>query len=242
VFIRDDNMSEDFLRLVSQANPATRQYQPAHNGYPPSSTTGPYLDSPQPMDPFFDDDDDNMPDSTFGRPAPMQSQESGLPLTSAAVPPAGSGPSKQGYGDGVPQGWNFDDDDFQRSDQIPFPGSEQYPTQPSSSSTRKRKWEWKWPWRKEKVLTGERIITLNNSIGNADFCSNSISTSKYNLVSFVPKFLTGTFLLHAYGHFLHFACIQNNSQNMPTCFSSSPLASSKFRMCLPQINGLQLLR
>jgi phospholipid-transporting ATPase len=191
-------MSEDFLRLVSQANPATRQYQPAHNGYPPSSSTGPYLDSPQPMDPFFDDDDDHMPDSAFGRPAPMQSQESGLHLTSAAAPHAGSGPSKQGFGDGVPQGWNFDDDDFQPPNQTQFPGSKQYTNQPSSSSPRKRKWEWKWPWRKEKELTGERIIMLNNSLGNADFCSNSISTSKYNLASFVPKFLAGMFSLRAH--------------------------------------------
>ena len=105
-FIRDEQMSEDFLRLVSQANPATRQYQPTHNGYPPS--TGPYLDSPQQMDPFFDDDDENLPDSVFDRPAPMQSQESGLHLTRAAAPPAGSSSSNQGFGDGVPQGWNFE--------------------------------------------------------------------------------------------------------------------------------------
>jgi len=186
-------MSEDFLRLVSQANPATRRYQPAHNGYPPSSSTEPYLDSPQPMDPFFDDDDENMPYSAFGRPAPMQSQESGLPLTSAAAPPAGSGTSKQNHGDVVPQGWNFDDDDFHPPGQSTFPGSEHYPSKPLSSPTRKWEWKWKWPWQKEKELTGERVITLNNSSSNSDFCSNSISTSKYNLVSFVPKFLTGTY-------------------------------------------------
>ncbi|KAF8222638.1 calcium transporting ATPase [Tricholoma matsutake] len=208
-------MSEDFRRLVSQANPATRLYQPTHNGYPPSSSTGPYMDSPQPMDPFFDDDDDNIPDSAFGRPPPMQSQESGLPLTSAAVPPAGSGASKQSFGDGVPQGWNFDDDDFQSPDQPPFPGSNYYPDQ-LSSSKRKRKWEWKWPWRKEKVLTGERIIMLNNSSGNADFCSNSISTSKYNIVSFVPKFLTEQFSKYANLFFLFTACIQQIPDVSPT--------------------------
>lgn len=173
------------------------------------------MDSPQPMDPFFDDDDDNIPDSAFGRPPPMQSQESGLPLTSAAVPPAGSGASKQSFGDGVPQGWNFDDDDFQSPDQPPFPGSNYYPDQ-LSSSKRKRKWEWKWPWRKEKVLTGERIIMLNNSSGNADFCSNSISTSKYNIVSFVPKFLTEQFSKYANLFFLFTACIQQIPDVSPT--------------------------
>ncbi|KAK7057494.1 putative phospholipid-transporting ATPase [Favolaschia claudopus] len=86
-------MSDDFLRLVSQANPAARQpqYQPA-NGYPPASTSSPFADrSPQIMDPFFDDDDD-VPDSAFGRPppGPMDSQASGLPLTRNAVPPAGT--------------------------------------------------------------------------------------------------------------------------------------------------------
>ena len=50
-------MSDDFVRLVSQANPATRkQYQPANTGYPPSS-------SPQVLDPFFDDDDDGQDDA-----------------------------------------------------------------------------------------------------------------------------------------------------------------------------------
>jgi phospholipid-transporting ATPase len=191
-------MTEDFMRLVSQANPATRRYRPAHNGYPPSSSTAPYLDSPQPMDPFFDDDDENTTDSAFGRPAPMQSQESGLHLTHAAAPPAGSDPPKPNFGDGAPQGWNFDDDDFQPPDQIPFPGPEQYPRETSSSLTRKWKWEWKWPWRKEKVLVGERIIMLNNSSGNADFCSNSVSTSKYNLASFAPKFLFGMSTLFSF--------------------------------------------
>lgn len=191
-------MSDDFLRLVSQANPATRQYQPANNGYPP--TNMPYSDqaSPQLMDPFFDDDDD-VSDTNFGRPGPMQSVDSGLPLARSAVPPAGSGPSKLSLGDGVPQGWNFDDDDL-RPENAQFPGSSSFNGTPTTSSNRasksstKGKWTWKWPWQKEKVLTGERIIALNNSAANSDFASNFVSTSKYNLVTFVPKFLLGTTL------------------------------------------------
>lgn len=113
-------MSDDFLRLVSQANPASNQYKPANNnGYPPSTS---YSDSPNPqlLDPFFDDDDE-MPDSAFGRPIPMQSQESGLPLARSAAPPAGV--SNLSLGDGVPQGWNFDDDD---PNQKPFQGSHSF--------------------------------------------------------------------------------------------------------------------
>lgn len=187
-------MSEDFLRLVSQANPAARQYQPANNGYPPHSTAGPYSDnSPQLMDPFFDDEDENVPDSAFGRPAPMQSQESGLPLARSAVPPAGVDAS--GSTNGLPQGWNFDDDDFQLANSQAFPGpSKSAPSQPIPSKlSRFKAQKWKWPWKKEKVLTGERVVALNNSVANAEFGSNFVSTSKYNVLTFLPKFIYGDF-------------------------------------------------
>jgi phospholipid-transporting ATPase len=134
----------------------------------------------------------------MGRTAPMRSQESGLPLREGAVPPAGSGLSKTSLaGDGMPQGWTFDDEDVQ----VPtgggraFDGSAAFPgvriqTQkgPKKKSPR---WKWRWPWQKEKELVGERIIALNNSPMNADYCSNFVSTSKYNMASFVPKFLGG---------------------------------------------------
>lgn len=198
-------MSDDFLRLVSQANPASREYQPANNnnnGYPPStSVSGPYANSsdPQLLDPFFDDDDD-MPDSAFGRPMPMESQESGLPLARSAAPPAGV--SKVMLGDGVPQGWNFDDDDLQTSNQRPFQGSHSFPGQASSalekSSRKSKKRAWRWPWQREKVLEGERIIALNNRAANAEFISNYVSTSKYNMITFVPKFLAGAFRIYTW--------------------------------------------
>ncbi|KAG6857725.1 hypothetical protein H0H87_004141 [Tephrocybe sp. NHM501043] len=204
-------MTDDFRRLVSTANPAAR-YHPAndpYNGYPPSSSMGPYSDqhSPQPaMDPFFDDDDENIPDSAFGRPKAMESQDSGLPLTRAAVPPAGSGPSKLSLGDGVPQGWNFDDDDIQ-----PASTPTAHLAKPPAN---KRKW--KWPWQKEKVLTGERVIALNNSAANSEFCSNFVSTSKYNLASFIPKFLFEQFSKYANLFFLFTAFIQQIPGVSPT--------------------------
>ena len=66
--------------LVASANPSSRQYQPANtdlldSGYLPSSAY--HASSPQPLDPFFDVDDD-APDSALVRPIPMQSTESHL--------------------------------------------------------------------------------------------------------------------------------------------------------------------
>ncbi|KAJ6602154.1 calcium transporting ATPase [Mycena sp. CBHHK59/15] len=214
-------MSDDFLRLVTQANPAARQYQPA-NGYPPSSASTPYAaHSPQHMDPFFDDDDDNVPDSAFGRPniGPMDSQASGLPLTRHAVPPAGSGPSKVS-GEGIPQGWNFDDDDFRPANEPTFAGSSSFTGLPNSKSEKvtapSRKRKWKWPWQKDKVLTGDRIIALNNAPANIEYASNFVSTSKYNLATFVPKFLTEQFSRYANLFFLFTACIQQVPDVSPT--------------------------
>lgn len=188
-------MSDDFLRLVSQANPATRQYQPANNGYPagalgvPSSSSS-YSDASQHMDPFFDDDD--IPDSAFGPIHPMHSQESGLPLAHSAAPPAGVGFTDSSKG--TSQGWNFDDDDFQVSNSQNLQDSSSSSTtkRPITSIPKHKSIKWKWPWQEEKVLTGERIIALNNSAANAGYCSNSVSTSKYNFATFLSRFLFGT--------------------------------------------------
>ncbi len=188
-------MTDDFARLVSSANPASRQYAPAStfDGYPPAQHNA----SPQLLDPFFDDDD--MPDSAFGRPLPMQSVESGLPLTSAAANPAGH--SKITLpGSGQPQGWTFDEDVPPEQSKSPFSGSSSFPgssqTLSNKSSKRKRTRQWKWPWQKDRVQTGERVVALNDFNGerNVEFCSNYVSTSKYNAVTFVPKFLAGEFL------------------------------------------------
>ncbi len=46
---------------------------------------------------------------------------------------------------------------------------------------------------KPRELGGERIIYINDQAMNSQFhfCNNYISTGKYNLVTFVPKFLSG---------------------------------------------------
>lgn len=200
------NSEESFAALVNTANPAASHSHSNNpylqNSYPPTSHAHA---QPNLMDPFFDDDDDLLdstlaaPDSAFAmhstsRAAPMQSQDSGLPLARSAIPPAGLGASSVSLattGTGQPQGWNFDDD-------AAFPGSAQFPGTPSTpktpSATRRRKWKWKWPWEKEVVMTGERVIALNNSPMNDGFCDNFVSTSKYNMATFVPKFLKGAFV------------------------------------------------
>jgi phospholipid-transporting ATPase len=99
------------------------------------------------MDPFFDDHDEeeNVPDSAFGPipvPGPNRSQESHLPLSRNAAPPAGgleSGGSMSGsQSQGVPQGWNFDDDDFISGSQT-FPGTSNYPPPPPPKKPKSEK-------------------------------------------------------------------------------------------------------
>lgn len=204
-------MSEDFVRLVTSANPAFRQYQPANTGYPPSGS------SPQhhtqlsfdaggqsgQLDPFFDDDDD-VPDSAFGPPRhgqAMQSKESGLPLTRNAALPAGIGGSQISLppDHDILQDWDDDISLQGKRHSLPFSGSKSFPGTSSAIQEKgaiKTRKKWKWPWQKsDEVLEGERIVALNNPTPNVGFCSNYISTSKYNAVTFVPKFLFGMFIL-----------------------------------------------
>lgn len=176
-------MTEDFLRLVSQANPAARQqYQPANNGYPP---TAPYADrSSTLVDPFFDDEEDHMPDSAFGHSTPVRSQENGPSSSRFSVDPS----------EALPQRWNFDDDDFITGNSQTFGATSNLSKpqpKPKTALSRLKSQRWKWPWQKEQVLTGERLIALNNGEANNAFCSNFVSTSKYNLLTFLPKFLFG---------------------------------------------------
>jgi len=127
-----------------------------------------------------------------------------------------SGSSKRSvHGTGQPEGWIFDADESSNNastlnvngNEAAFTGSKMFngtlnesseglrvggrkPKKRSLFSTKKT---WKWPWEKEKVLLGERIIVLNDEAANAEsgFVSNYVSTSKYNAVTFVPKFFYG---------------------------------------------------
>lgn len=187
-----DTMSDDFIRLVSQANPAAR-YQPANNGYPPPN-------SDQQLDPFFDDEDeDDVPDSAFGvSQAAMKSQDSGLPFSRAGAQPAGHSQVTLATTAAIPPDWSFDDDEPPKQPGAPgsTPATRPKHKRRSSRSLVGRVKKLRWPWQKgDKVLAGDRVIALNNPDANTDYCSNYISTSKYNVVTFVPKFLFGAFLV-----------------------------------------------
>ncbi|KAF8496459.1 calcium transporting ATPase [Russula emetica] len=201
-------MADDFARLVFQANPATSlnsQYQRANDGYPPSGPPGDSHASPQLLDPFFDDEDEGeVPDSAFAGTHPMQAKESNLNLPSQVAPLAGTS-NLSLQTNSVPQGWTFDQEDF------PVKTSEP-PRKPQKVSRRK----WRWPWQKEKVLTGERVVALNTPDANAEFLSNYVSTTKYNMATFLPKFLFEQFSKYANLFFLFTACIQQIPDVSPT--------------------------
>jgi phospholipid-transporting ATPase len=123
------------------------------------------------------------------------------------------------YGTGQPQGWTFDQDDQAANGPsttahgaggvLPFAGSKAFnglgshstveprgadpPRRGSGSGTLGGFWKGRFPWQKETVLTGERIVFLNDSRGNDEqgFINNYVSTTKYSLATFMPKFLVG---------------------------------------------------
>ncbi|GAA6019012.1 hypothetical protein JCM10207_006287 [Rhodosporidiobolus poonsookiae] len=69
-----------------------------------------------------------------------------------------------------------------------------------------------------RVYEGERTIVLNDPVRNAaeKFPGNSVSTSKYNGVTFLPKFLFEQFSKYANLFFLFIACIQQIPNVSPT--------------------------
>ncbi|KAH7329842.1 hypothetical protein B0J17DRAFT_679905 [Rhizoctonia solani] len=86
------------------------------------------------------------------------------------------------------------------------------------SSMKKTGGGWKWPWTKEKVLEGERNVWLNDQARNIGegYPNNYVSTSKYNLVTFMPKFLVEQFSKYANLFFLFTAFIQQVPGVSPT--------------------------
>jgi phospholipid-transporting ATPase len=174
-------MSDDFVRLVSTANPAAGR----SNGpgtYPPQSRQhGGYAAPAAQLDPFFDDDD-LPPDSAF--------DASRDDLTKHAPPPAGN------HDDAV-KTWTFDDDEpAAGAPSLPYAGASAFPgtttPAPAAPPPPRRKRRWRWPWQADDTpLGGERVIALNDAGANVDFGTNYVSTSKYNLASFMPKFLLG---------------------------------------------------
>ncbi|KAL0490667.1 phospholipid-transporting ATPase [Acrasis kona] len=76
----------------------------------------------------------------------------------------------------------------------------------------------KLPW--NKLPAGARKVHSNNQEINKKrenrFCNNSVSTAKYNLISFIPKNLLEQFLRVANIYFLIVSCLQSFSGLSPT--------------------------
>jgi hypothetical protein len=114
---------------------------------------------------------------------------------------------------------------------------------------KKRKWiptDWEVDWRDWQVWKRKRSgleegiprrILLNDPVGNeaSAFERNSVSTGKYNIVTFLPIFLVGWSSLALLPpsakcdslNVFHSPSRQSNSAKPPTSSSSSPPASCK---------------
>ena len=117
--------------------------------------------------------------------------ESILPLARSGAAPAGSSFKSAELSTPTGQNWGFDDDD---EEQLAIGKAPQ--SQKAKGKKRARDcWEavLQATGVKSKPLTGERTIHINNQAANSSsgFRNNSVSTSKYNLITFLPKFLFG---------------------------------------------------
>ncbi|KDQ19994.1 hypothetical protein BOTBODRAFT_125521 [Botryobasidium botryosum FD-172 SS1] len=218
--------TDDFIDLVSQSNPAARA---SHSH---SNSRGLALD------PFFDDEDDTLHSHSntdyLGAPShdnrsyshnrvdfldDPDASTSNLPLSHHSALPAGLRGTR-GTGENR-HTWILDDEDDVH---LGAPAIA-VPTVASSSisrstdvTTKGLRPKWTWPWQKKQVLEGERKIWLNDETANglSGFCSNYVSTSKYNLITFVPKFFAEQFSKYANVFFLFTACIQQIPGVSPT--------------------------
>lgn len=131
-----------------------------------------------------------MPFGSLGKPDFIHT-ESGLPLAHAGVVPAGTAfaPSPAS----APPTWGFDEDDDEQ-----LAAKRRSLAFSAKGKERARSW---WSGVKDlatgkrKPPEGERTCYLNDEKANAQFkfCSNYVSTTKYNLVTFLPKFLFGAY-------------------------------------------------
>ena len=97
---------------------------------------------------------------------------------------------------------------------------------------RNKKENFRWPWK--KPTPPQRTIYFNDRDKNRSgvkFCSNRISTTKYNILTFLPRFLFDQFRRYANLFFLFIALLQVSTlcrtigaQNEIECFA--------FKYCL----------
>lgn len=194
----------------------------------PGNTPGAYGQSPGYFDDAYTDVDHGLIDRKrsrkshresgglggfFGRMtggrignAPTDQGDMNLPLTQTGVAPAGTLPSRV-----APQG----------PMKYPEPSSTAGDAA-SDHSSRSSRWKFsgfhfgRAP--PDPSTLGPRIIHLNDSPANAAqrFCDNRVSTAKYNLATFLPKFLFEQFSKYANLFFLFTAIIQQVPNISPT--------------------------
>ncbi|KAJ1305934.1 hypothetical protein OPQ81_010653 [Rhizoctonia solani] len=173
---------DDFVSLVSRSNPASGQYQtgsgrayaPAGTYPPPQNVTSPR--TAQPMDPFFDDDEeDDANPFGDGRGNPFTDKHA-APGNSAGNAYAMSTPSLGLTANAVP------------------------PTGASRSTV---------------ALSKDGMPPARRNIAEG-YPNNYVSTSKYNIATFIPKFLVEQFSKYTNLFFLFTAFIQQVPSVSPT--------------------------
>lgn len=171
------------------------------------------------------------PQSNYRRKS-KKPNEMKVPLATNAQAPAGHGLDAQGRTLRSEVGMMDDDEEMIASRRV-IP----------SASQRRSKGGVKDLWKQlkdtingvPKDLTGERTIYINNPPLNesSKFANNYVSTSKYNLISFIPKFFAGALVFSLVAPLPFFSVDeltpssvfwwreQNNSRNMQTSSSFS---------------------
>ncbi|BGP28306.1 aminophospholipid translocase [Rhodotorula toruloides] len=178
--------------------------------------------------PYYDDEED-LATTSFGvsqndlsRPDYSRADRSyagSAPLTAHAQRPAGFGQGQLGERS-APRNMLDDDDELvQAKARI---AARQAKSQRALEARGTLEGLWKDVKRVVKggprVYQGERVVHLNNETMNKaeKWPGNSVSTSKYNIVTFLPKFLAEQFSKYANIFFLFTACIQQIPNVSPT--------------------------
>lgn len=159
--------------------------------------------------------------------------------------PHGRGPTKSLTGT---PGFDFDEDDEEQIRERAAAAAR--PRSGKFKETSARAWDsflQTLGVRRKIEVGGERTIYINDQAMNNQFkyCNNYVSTGKYNLVTFVPKFLAGVSLLSppyrsdaVCADFESIRNLKNNSRNTPTSSSCSPRQSCRFQACHPPTDTL----
>lgn len=232
----DDDDEDNYLR----ASQGSQQRRPA---YPPSSNAADYNGGQMSRVSIGGGSELNVPRLGFTHQN-MPSQESGIAFAGGGATPAGhEGPFSDMYGsNGAFKSIEADDEPYDSpvSPRAYKSGSKSKPLS-SASAGRSRKPPRDSPLdglrRSAKQMAadmrrivskkgaaakeaqGERIVRLNDPVTNdreGKFCDNFVSTSKYNVISFTPKFLFEQFSKYANVFFLFTACIQQIPNVSPT--------------------------